>query len=297
MHKIDGDAHVSNEFSGGDPTVPRPPTQVTPAWLNALQDEIGYFISALQNATPPGCDIALDKPTNTQLAAALYKCFMRPGHDPSYGQALGGGAFLIAGADEFGATNSGKQRIILKKEASDHGSSIWLTVNAYWDGAQWVKDNATSPVIAMTMIAGALAGPVAFGGAQFYRYDGAGPFTDVDWRPVNKATALPYNVAPAANHYADTGGGKSAGVYKAAIDGDILLEGCVSNIAGAVADPIATLQAGSRPVTEKRFASSYYNGATFAFCTILIATTGVITTDAAAGAQVRLDGIRFSTVN
>lgn len=63
MHRIDADAHVSNMFDPGDPLAPRLPTQVDPAWLNAVQEEIVNAILA--------AGITLVKGTNTQLAAAV----------------------------------------------------------------------------------------------------------------------------------------------------------------------------------------------------------------------------------
>lgn len=63
MHRTDGDSHVANLFDEGDPGVPRAPTQVDAAWLNAVQEEL---CNAITNA-----GIALVKGTNTQLRAAL----------------------------------------------------------------------------------------------------------------------------------------------------------------------------------------------------------------------------------
>lgn len=65
MHRIDANAHVSNQFDPGDPLVPRLPTQVDHHWLNAIQEEI---IAALTAA-----GITPVKGTNTQLAAAIDK--------------------------------------------------------------------------------------------------------------------------------------------------------------------------------------------------------------------------------
>lgn len=59
MHRIDGPDNVAGMFSSGDPTTGVPGTIVTPAWLNAVQEEIVAVIAA--------AGIALDKPTNTQL--------------------------------------------------------------------------------------------------------------------------------------------------------------------------------------------------------------------------------------
>lgn len=63
MHRTDGDQHVSNMFSEGDPGVPRLPTQIDKDWLNAVQEEIVNAII--------GAGITLVKGTNNQLAAAI----------------------------------------------------------------------------------------------------------------------------------------------------------------------------------------------------------------------------------
>lgn len=46
MHRIDADAHVANQFSEGDPTVPRLPTRIDAAWLNAVQEELAQMVLA-----------------------------------------------------------------------------------------------------------------------------------------------------------------------------------------------------------------------------------------------------------
>lgn len=66
MHRIDTDGHVGNLFNGGDPLVPRLPTQIDPAWLNAVQEE-------LANAITQDGGAALVKGTNTQLANAFVR--------------------------------------------------------------------------------------------------------------------------------------------------------------------------------------------------------------------------------
>lgn len=46
MHRTDADAHVANQFSEGDPTVPRLPTRIDAAWLNAVQEELAQMVLA-----------------------------------------------------------------------------------------------------------------------------------------------------------------------------------------------------------------------------------------------------------
>lgn len=64
MHRIDGDAHVSNMFDGGDPGVPRLPTEVTPKWLNAVQEELANTCESL--------GVTLDDGEDDQLLLALF---------------------------------------------------------------------------------------------------------------------------------------------------------------------------------------------------------------------------------
>lgn len=65
MHRTDADSNVNNMFSGGDPLVPRLPTQVDPDWLNAVQEEI---VNAIL-----GGGVTLVKGTNNQLASAVLR--------------------------------------------------------------------------------------------------------------------------------------------------------------------------------------------------------------------------------
>lgn len=65
MHRIDADSHVGNLFDGGDPLIPRNPTQVDADWLNAVQEELANAITGL------GWPLA--KGTNTQLLDILRR--------------------------------------------------------------------------------------------------------------------------------------------------------------------------------------------------------------------------------
>lgn len=64
MHRVDGPGHApGNLFRAGDPSVGTPATTVTPDWCNAVQEELVNVVSA--------AGIALNKPDNTQLLAAI----------------------------------------------------------------------------------------------------------------------------------------------------------------------------------------------------------------------------------
>lgn len=63
MHRVDTDGNVSNLFDEGDPLVPRLPTQVDAAILNAFQEELANAITT--------AGVALVKGTNNQLASVM----------------------------------------------------------------------------------------------------------------------------------------------------------------------------------------------------------------------------------
>lgn len=67
MHKIDGAGHVANTWVAEDIPTNRPPTEITPDWMNAIQEEV---VNAVQiNGA------ALVKGDNTQLKTELLKRF------------------------------------------------------------------------------------------------------------------------------------------------------------------------------------------------------------------------------
>ena len=63
MHRIDGAGHVGGMFVAEDPSINRPPTEVTPEWLNAVQEELASLVE--------WAGAALDKGDNTQLIEVL----------------------------------------------------------------------------------------------------------------------------------------------------------------------------------------------------------------------------------
>lgn len=64
MHRIDGPGVApGNLFTDGDPTSGTPATVCTDTWLNAVQEEICNVVT--------GAGLALSKPDNTQLVAAI----------------------------------------------------------------------------------------------------------------------------------------------------------------------------------------------------------------------------------
>lgn len=67
MHKIDGFGHVNGAFVAEDPGLSRPPTVVTPEWLNAVQGELVAVVQA--------AGLVLDKGNSAQVLAALKFIF------------------------------------------------------------------------------------------------------------------------------------------------------------------------------------------------------------------------------
>lgn len=67
MHRIDGAGHVDNMFVAEDLATNRPPTEFTPEWFNAAQEELASFIEWALGA--------LDKGDNTQMRQGLLAKF------------------------------------------------------------------------------------------------------------------------------------------------------------------------------------------------------------------------------
>lgn len=63
MHKIDGAGHVNGQFVSEDAAAGRPPTLVTPEWLNAVQGELVALVEA--------AGLTLDKTNLRQVAEAI----------------------------------------------------------------------------------------------------------------------------------------------------------------------------------------------------------------------------------
>lgn len=63
MHRIDGAGHVDHLFVSEDPATNRPPTEVTPEILNALQEEVAGVVEYV--------GMSLNKADNTQLRQAI----------------------------------------------------------------------------------------------------------------------------------------------------------------------------------------------------------------------------------
>lgn len=62
MHRIDGAGHDNYSWVAEDPATNRPPTEITPDWMNAVQEEIANVIEEVE---------PLNKADNTQLKQAI----------------------------------------------------------------------------------------------------------------------------------------------------------------------------------------------------------------------------------
>lgn len=104
MHRIDGQGHVANQFTPGDPVSGQEATEVTAAWLNAVQEEACNVIT--------GAGLALNKADNTQLRQAMAIMTGGPGRllpdpylkdeqEPAENDAQRGAIKFKAGADAW----------------------------------------------------------------------------------------------------------------------------------------------------------------------------------------------------
>jgi hypothetical protein len=69
MHRTEGDGHVSNLFDPGDPFIPRPATQMTYDWANAVQEELCSVIE--------GRGLTLDQAGKSNFGQ-LYQAIFTP---------------------------------------------------------------------------------------------------------------------------------------------------------------------------------------------------------------------------
>lgn len=149
MHRIDGFGNVAGQFTGGDPLIPKPPTVVTPDWLNAVQEELANAVE--------GNGVVLAKATNTQLRTVLQTLFGRLGVANAWTALQAFSAGLTASA----ATITGA----LSASAATIAGT--LTANAFRYPAPVARRfhvaasefSAVEPTSAISLNTGSLSGP------------------------------------------------------------------------------------------------------------------------------------------
>lgn len=120
MHRIDGaGATVTGQWTEGNPSTGVPATEITSAWMNAIQNEIESVIVT-------GAGTALSKPNNAQLLAAILTVIANNLTPPS---------FTVAGLPA--ASSNARRMVYVSNETSG-------AVIAFSDGTSWrrVTDRA-----------------------------------------------------------------------------------------------------------------------------------------------------------
>jgi len=152
MHRIDGAGNVGGMYVGEDAATNRPPTEVTPEHLNAMQEELSGLVE--------WAGLALNKGDNTQVRQALLEKFagLDAGATKAGVQAqiytaftTGGasGAFTLTPNPAITAYAAG-QRFRAKFHAAGTGTD---TVNVSGLGAKSVKQYDSSGSKAAAVIA------------------------------------------------------------------------------------------------------------------------------------------------
>ena len=131
MFRTDAEGNVAGMFDPGDPFIPRPATQLTYEWCNAVQEEIvGVILAA---------GVTLNKADNAQLLQALEALFRKVSVS-----APGTEAAPIINVSARPGT--GQMHCLLKAPVGTGGmfarvfqpstsASLTITINARWDNA------------------------------------------------------------------------------------------------------------------------------------------------------------------
>jgi hypothetical protein len=273
MHRIDGaNTSPTGHFSDGDPMVPRLPTSLNAAICESWQEEIAKPIEiAGLTLKTSGTE------TNDQLLSAMRLMGAAQNDAPFKGSAHAGPVrkYQWVGID---GTN---------------GTRLDFTINAAWNGTQWVPDVSTSPSILLRMAAGASGGIIgASANIAVFRNDSGAAFAESAWsRIVNGQNGFSF-----ATHWSNNGAPHPNCTYQVGIDGQVRLMGVALND-GTLGD-VATLPAGARPASTLILPALYNAGGDWLQCWIQIDTTGLITATAPSpgtltSARLALNGITF----
>lgn len=80
MHRTTAPGHVNNLFVAEDAAISRPPTELTPDWFNAVQEELATLVE--------GAGLVLDPANSKQVFAALKLLMLMKGGDTMKGPLL-----------------------------------------------------------------------------------------------------------------------------------------------------------------------------------------------------------------
>jgi hypothetical protein len=125
MHRTEADGHVSNLFDPGDPFIPRPATQLTYDWCNAVQEELALTIEGLGGTL----NTASTDTTPNQLLGRLNAKYGRLDYVSNAwtGSATIGGTLGVTGNTSLGGSLSVTASTTLTGPATLNGTT---TVNA-----------------------------------------------------------------------------------------------------------------------------------------------------------------------
>lgn len=164
MHRIDGAGHVDHMFVSEDPATGRPPTELTPDWFNAVQEELAGIIEWAQ--------IILDKSDHTQLRQALLARFatkagLQTQENTAFTTSGATGAFVLTPIPGISAYAAG-QRFRVKFHAGGNGLD---SINVSSLGAKNLKQyDSAGNKVAPVILAGQL-GDVEYDGTDFVIID------------------------------------------------------------------------------------------------------------------------------
>jgi hypothetical protein len=174
-----------------------------------------------------------------------------------------------------------------------NGTRLDITINAAWNGTQWVPDVNSSPSIMLRLAAGASGSIIgASANIAVFRNDSGAAFAESAWsRIVNGQNGFSF-----AAHWSNKGAPHPNCTYQVGIDGQVRLMGVALND-GTLGD-VATLPAGARPASTLILPALYNAGGDWLQCWIQIDTTGLITATAPSpgtltSASLALNGITF----
>jgi hypothetical protein len=185
MHRIDGAGNVGNMFVLEDPTINRPPTEITADFMNAVQQEIAGVIE--------WSGLTLNKANNAQLLQALQAKFASVSPSGDYGTKLGiqQNQYDAANASAVGSADAIVADFFPAVAALANGQTLIVRANAANATATPTFTPANGVIAAKTIVKGdglpLVAGDIKNGGYWIeLRYD----LTLDKWVLINPATGI-----------------------------------------------------------------------------------------------------------